>query len=136
LSLRSQAEAHLQRQQARAIKHLLNRGLGSTVRVWSQPQDDHQKAYGAAAGTTASTYREIRGIDTGDDFFPADTLRSGSFQEGWLWTDDPEVIEAGQRVEFIGEDGRSRHYHVTMSESIGWTTEIFTRYRLAAVDQP
>jgi hypothetical protein len=119
------------------MKALLNRGMGQQVRIWDQPKDDHQKAYGAAAGTTPTTYRTIRGIGTGDDFFPADALRSGGFLEGWLWTDEQSlIIEAGQLIEFVGEDGRSRRYHVTMSESIGWTTEIFTRYRLSAVDQP
>lgn len=136
MSQRVQAEAALRRQQQRALRHLLNRGQGMEVRVWDLSNDVHQQAYGASSGSRGNTYRTIRGIGTGDDFFPADTLRSGSFQEGWLWTDDQTPISAGQEVEFIdGTDGRSRRYIVEGTESLGWTTEIFTRYRLSSVDK-
>lgn len=136
MSQKTAAEQHLARLQRRALKHLLARGQGMTVRVFSVSKDTHTKAYGSASGSRSSTYREIEGIPTGDDFFPADIFRSTSFQEGWLWTNDQEIIQGGQEVQFLSPDGRTRRFIVQTSESLGWTTEIFTRYRLSAVDRP
>ena len=136
MSQKKTAEAHLARQQRRAMRHLLNRGQGQTVHVYELATGTHQQAYGAASGSTTSVYRVIRGIGTSDDFFPSDSFRSGSFQEGWLWTDDPTLIAQGQEVQFLDDDGnKSRRYIVQRTESLGWTTEIFTRYHLAAVDK-
>lgn len=136
MSLLSDVELQVAQRSLRAIKHLLGRGMGTEVRLWEAAKDVHQDAYGSASGSRSGTYRTIRGIATGDDFFPYDASRSGSFQEGWLWTDDEGTIKAGQEVEFMALDGRSRRYVVGESQGIGQTTEVFTRYRLSAVDKP
>lgn len=137
MSQKSSAESHLARLQFRAIKQLLDRGLGQRVYVFDLPSDDHQQVYGSASGSRSTTYREIRGIPTGDDFFVSDIYRSGAFIEGWLWTDDQQLIQAGQEVQFLDNSGNvGKRYIVAGSSNIGDLNIIFSKYRLTSMDIP
>lgn len=128
-------EQGIKNRQAIAIKQILDRGMAQDVKVWEKSSDEYSKAYGSASGARGENYTIIQGIGTGDDFFPSDALRSGTFQEGWLWTTADSEIFTSQIIEFLDSENKSRKYYVEFGESIGKTTEIFRRYRLAAVSK-
>jgi len=136
LSLKSDAERHIAQLQLRSIKHLIGRGMGQKLRIWSIPEGDHRSVYGSVSGTSSKSYIEIVGIVTGNDFFASDSLRSSDFKEGWLWTDYQNQLQTGMEVEVINPNSQaSRKYTIVSIDSLGWTQEIFYRYLLASEDR-
>ncbi len=108
---------------------------GLDLKVFDQIEDVYSRVYGTSSGRrkTGKDFNIVRGITIGDDFFPSGPFSSGTFQEGWLYTEDLDKIKPGQFVDVPSLDGKSRRYHVKSLHDIGTTQSVFARYKLIAV---
>ncbi len=107
---------------------------GLDLKVFDQINDEYSEVYGKSSGRvkTGTDFQTIKGFTTGDDFFPAGPGSTGSFQEGWLYTEDLDKIKPGQVLEVPHFDGNFR-YHVEAQHDIGITQSVFGRYKLTAM---
>ena len=93
-------------------------------------KDIHTDVYGNHAGGKTYKLKDFTGILVSDDFFASDNAYSGNFQEGFLYTSDPEVL-VGDVVSVKSADGKIRRFKIILRESIGTQTEVIDRFKLS-----
>lgn len=117
------------------IDHLIQH-YGQEVEVYQPSIDTFSDVYGTASGKTDYNFKEIiEVLATGDSFFPADSLSSGTFVEGYIYVQakDFKVIHAGCMISVKTRDNKKRKYKVEFKEDIGVMTSMFERYRVSAL---
>jgi len=117
-----------------ALKHQ-ERYYSQDIKIFDKVDSVHTSVYGSASGDKPDDYMEIKGVLVGDDFFPSDSQRSGSFQEGFLYTSHEELIQPGTLISVKRSDGKFLDYRVIEQSSIGFSIEVFKKYKLSAVGE-
>lgn len=102
------------------------------LRLFVPVQNAQSRVYGNHSGDAGGKPIDIFGIVTSDDFFPSSGANSGSFVEGYLYTQHKSVI-TGCIVEIVSGDNKARRYKIDTKESVGFTTEVFTRWKLVSM---
>lgn len=95
--------------------------------------DTYTSVYGRTSGEEGVT--KITTFDcvcVGDSFFASDNSSSGSFTEGWLFTDSKD-IRVADLVDLIREDKTTRRYKVISFERLGTSVSVFGKWKLSAV---
>jgi hypothetical protein len=87
------------------------------------------KVHGKEAGGKYECIKKFIGILQSDDFSPTDGYYSGNFSEGFLYTKE-KGIRAGDVVELI-TSGEPRKFRVETPESIGYSTNLFVKFKLS-----
>ena len=93
--------------------------------------DASSKIHGKRAGGPVKKVGEIIGILESDDFLPSNSGHSGAFEMGFLYTRG--AVKVGDTIAVQSEDGKSRKFKIDEKQSIGLTTEVFTKYSLSAL---
>lgn len=132
MSLMKEIERITKAKHVRALK-ILMRQYGVNIDVFTPQETVHTSVYGREADSTNVISRTIRGIVVGDDFFPSNSISTGTFQTGFLYTLDHNEIKVGSTVAVQRVDGKSMKYKVNEKQQYGTTTEVFTRYELSAL---
>ena len=115
------------------LEHLLLK-FSIDIRVFKPAQTTHRTVYGNEAGEESFSEKcRVDGIVTGDDFYPTDPYSAGTFQEGWLYVRAIDDVNVGDRIEIARRDGRTRRFNLEKSFSIGVSTSVFKRFRIAAL---
>lgn len=98
----------------------------------SRPQkgDVYASVHGKNAGGSFQVVKEVFwGITQSDDFSSSDGYNSGNFEEGFLFTTEKE-IKVGDRIK-IDLGGGIRYFKVETMEDIGFTTDMFVKWKLS-----
>lgn len=101
-------------------------------RLHKPVKDTYSEVYGIHSGVEKADFIEIDLLCIGDTSSPFDQRSVGTFQEGWVFTNDVRV-EVGDQIDVIREDGRGRRYKIERKESIGTTDKVFSKFRLSAM---
>jgi hypothetical protein len=107
---------------------------GVDIRVYEKTQNDDSKVYGKEAAQDENLVDTIQGIITSADLVPSDGASSGTFDEGWLFTDSSRSL-VGSRIEIVRDDDLKRQYQVESEISSGMTVRVFKKYRLSPVGE-
>lgn len=105
-----------------------------TLAVFKAVRIDYRtQVYGLDAGEE-SLYPagEIEALIAGDGFFPSDLASAGTLVEGWLFTSST-LISVGDLVSFKRSDQRTRRYKIIMTERVGSSQAVFTKFKLSAI---
>jgi len=89
----------------------------------------YSDAYGSSAGSTVHKISEFKGVLQGDDFIQKSDHFAGNFEEGFLYTRCVDV-KVTDVIKVKNSEGIVRKYKVEAIESLGFTTKIFTMYKL------
>jgi hypothetical protein len=105
---------------------------GIPCTVVKQLQDTHSDVYGTSSGRRDSgEHFEIEAIIVGDEFEPATSVLSGSFNGGVMYAKS-ECVNTADHIHINGDDGKTRIFIVTSKQSIGNTQEVFSKFTIAA----
>ena len=125
-------EKCLTKQQEIAIKSLMMRFKVKTL-VYKSKNDDYSRAYGKQGGKSKlSPDHEIDSLLVGDDWFASDSTSTGTFQEGFMYTES-DLVTVGDTIQVTRPDGKDYRYKVDSRQSIGYTSDVLVRFRLSAV---
>lgn len=91
--------------------------------------DKYSSAYGSSSGGTVVKIGEFKGVLQGDDFIQKSDHFAGNFEEGFLYTRFGDV-KATDVIKVKNTEGITRKFKVDAVESIGFTTKVFTMYKL------
>lgn len=130
----TQIEKYLQRKQALRLKILLEQ-RGYDINLYERETDQYSETYGFPANNRkVSIKKVIKGITVSDDFVPVSDLDSGLFIEGFLYSDDEEVV-VGDIIGIPRPNSRERLYKVVGEEVIGTTDRVGFKYRLSSIEE-
>lgn len=110
----------------------LEKYYGIEIDIYKTERDVYTKVYGKNAGTSIEYVDTITGVIVSDDFFTTGLVASGSFEEGFLYTSYKDNL-VGMTIKIKRQDGKTRNYKVESKESIGMTTDVFSRYKIASL---
>jgi hypothetical protein len=96
-------------------------------------KDAYSDIHGRNAGGPTKKICNMEGILVNDDFIPSDTMYSGNFEIGFLYTRDGERILAGDTIKVKTVDGKIRRYRIREQKNIGFTTEIYTKWEISSI---
>lgn len=131
MSFYQNVEDILQDNMIEKIKYL-EKYYGIDIEVYKTERDVYTKVYGKNSGTSLEFVDNITGVIVSDDFFTTGLVSSGSFEEGFLYTSyEPNLV--GMTLKIARKDGKIRNYKVETKESIGMTTEVFSRYKISSL---
>ena len=91
--------------------------------------DTYADAYGSSSGGTVSKIKDFIGVLQGDDFIQKSDHFAGNFEEGFLYTREVDV-RATDVIKITNSEGVTRKFKVDEVVSIGFTTRIFTQWKL------
>ena len=97
-----------------------------------QKLDVYNTVHGPDAGGKADKIKDFVGIIQGDDFFPSTGTSSANFTSAFLYCKESDVI-VGDEIRIKSEDDKRRHYKIIRKESVGLTTEVFTKFVLSNI---
>lgn len=122
--IKSQGEA--------GLCHLLHY-YGMELELFRQSKANvHSRVHGRNAGQPEKIVKTFVGVLQGDDFFESNTTLSPSFEAGFLYTDESEIF-IGDVILIVSDDTRHRKYKITAMETIGLTTTVFKKWKLASM---
>ena len=128
----SEMERILKDQGERGLEHM-EFYFGLDFEVHRQIKHDaYSQVHGRDAGGPTSMVETIHGVLEGDDFLPSNNWYSGNFETGFLYTRS-EAILIGDTIKIVSSDGKSRQFKIVERQQIGFTTEIFTKWKLSAL---
>lgn len=131
MSLMENIESHIKDKNINALRHILFM-YGLSLNLLKMKESMETKVYGRDASSNYSEPIKFKGVIINDDFFPADSLYSGTFKSGFLYT-EYEDINPGDVVEINRQDGKRRRFKLKEFQSIGSTTEVFKRFEISAM---
>ena len=106
---------------------------GLDIELYRQLKNDvYSSVHGRNAGGSINKIKNFIGVIHGDDFMPSSDAYSGNFVSGYLYTREPEV-KVGDVLSIVSSDGKSRRYTIDKRESVGFTREIFTKWKIASI---
>lgn len=126
-------EQYLQSNHTEYLRILLKQ-YGVDFRVYEKTKNRQTAVYGKEAAQDENLVDTIQGILISADLVPSDGASSGTFDEGWFFTDS-DLSLVGRRLELVRDDDLKRQYQVESKMSQGMTVEVFKRYRLAPVGE-
>jgi hypothetical protein len=110
------------------------RRLGIEFLLWEKVPDNFTKFYGLDADTDSVKTNAFKGVLFLYDMTPINTLSTGSFKEGFLYTDSDKV-HSGTIITFARDDGRVRRFKVMEQQAEGQTTVISKRWRVTSIGE-
>lgn len=111
----------------------LERLYGINTTVYRSEKNVFSKIYGQESGEIGEQLPEpITVLITGDTFAPLDVFSATLLTEGWLYSSKIDLIKSGDLIQVMRKDGRAYQFKVTELGSLGMTTVVLTRYKLAA----
>lgn len=128
--LMKDVERNLKEQHAGYLDGLI-KCWGMPCTVIKQVQDAHSDVYGTSSGRKSGEQFQIEALITGDEFEPASSVLSGSFNGGFLYARE-ENVNPSDHVQIGSDDHKTRLFVITDKESLGNTIEVFYRYRISA----
>lgn len=122
------------------LKEQSERGLeqmeyyyGIDLEIHRQKKSDaYSQVHGRDAGGPTYIAETIHGVLQGDDFLPSNNWYSGNFETGFLYTRSKAIL-VGDIIKIVVTDGKSRRFKVVERQQIGFTTEIFTQWKLSGL---
>jgi len=93
-------------------------------------ESTYTDVYGQHAQNSKTVDREVRILVTGDLFTVSGGSSLSTFQEGYAYSQDPE-ISSGDNIEIKRRDGKTRRYFIKSRESIGTTDTLMYRFMLS-----
>lgn len=125
-------EQIIKHQSDEAIEHLMHYH-GMEVEIYRAINKDvYSRVHGPNAGDEGTLLKKIKVMLTSDDFFTYGDKYSGSFVQGFMYSDDKTLL-AGDTVKVVSLDGKLRRYKIERLEGIGDTMEVFERYVLSSM---
>jgi hypothetical protein len=94
--------------------------------------DVYGQVHGSDSGGPTNLFKVIRGVLQGDDFLPSNNSHSGNFETGFLFTKDKDIL-VGDVINIRSRDDKQRRFKVVERQQIGFTTEIFTKWKLSSI---
>lgn len=96
----------------------------------SEKVDAYSKVHAKESGGPLSLVRDgLEGVLQADDFSTSDGNFTANFEEGFLFTKEKDII-VGDIIKIDGGGG-VREFRVEAREDIGYTTDMFVKYRLS-----
>ena len=96
--------------------------------------DAYGQVHGRDSGNVATLLKTIKGVLQGDDFLPSNDSHSGNFETGFLFTRDDDIL-VGDVIKIDSIDKKSRRFRIVERQQIGFTTEVFTKWKLSALGE-
>lgn len=122
----------LKKQGERGLEHLMFYH-GLELELHRQLKNDaYSQVHGRNAGGSTEKVKDLIGVLQGDDFFQASDSYSGNFTSGYLYIErcDDKDILIGDTIKVVAVDNRQRRYRIDKKEQIGFTQEIFDKYKI------
>lgn len=94
--------------------------------------DAYGRIHNKNSGNPVECIARFQGAIAGDDFFTNTKSQSGTFKTAYLFCNRTDLRE-GDEVRIVRDDGRRLAYRVEQSETIGETTQIFTKWKLSGI---
>lgn len=107
-------------------------GIDLDVLRQTTKADAYSQVHGRDAGGPTSIVDTICGVLQGDDFLPSNDWYSGNFETGFLYTRSKAIL-VGDTIKIVTTDGKSRQFKIVERQQIGFTTEIFTKWKLSGL---
>lgn len=89
----------------------------------------YSKVHGKEAGGDLEDICSFTGVLQSDDFSTSDGNYTANFEEGFLFTKEKRILVGDVIV--IDAGGGIRRFRVEAREDIGYTTDMFVKYRLS-----
>jgi len=107
---------------------------GIKISLLRQKKDDvFSRVHGSKAGGPQHEIKKFVGIPVSDDYFPSNDGYSGSFEGGFLYTKEQDIL-VGDTIKLDSHDNKIRRYKVEQIVSIGYTREVFSKYEIVALN--
>lgn len=114
------------------LSHLLHY-YGMKLDLERQIKNDvYSRVHGSDAGQPTKKIKSFVGVLQGDDFFESSNSLHPSFQAGFLYTRENEIL-VGDVILIVSNDNLNRKYKIVAREAIGLTTTVFTKWKLSAM---
>lgn len=130
MSLMENIENNIKNRNKKGLKHLLAM-YGVRVDILKLVESKETSVYGRDATTNYGDPIPAVGIVVNDDFFPADSIYSGTFKSGFFYTESKD-LEPGDIIKISRQDGKIRKFKVKELQSMGTTTEVFKRFEISS----
>jgi hypothetical protein len=130
MSFYSNIEEVLKQYGDMGLEHLMFYA-GIELELYRQLKSDvYSRVHGKNSGGGVEKVKDFSGILVGDDFFQSSDSFSGNFVNGYLYITKEEEILIGDIIAIKSTDLKSRRYKIDKEEQIGFTIEIFRKYKI------
>lgn len=109
--------------------------VGQELRAYvNTAPDEYEEVYGVDAGIESDDSFIFLGIVVTYELTPIDTLSTGTFAEGFLYTKDDRVLP-GQVMELVRVDDTAikKRWKIQHDEATGQTQTVFQRFKLTSI---
>jgi hypothetical protein len=132
MSFYKEMEKIIKNNGADGLCHLLEY-YGMELDLQRQTKDSvYSRVHGRDAGQPEKFVKKFVGVLQGDDFFESGNSLSPSFQAGFLYADECDIL-VGDVILIVSDDTRRRRYKITAQETIGLTTTVFKKWKLSSL---
>lgn len=92
--------------------------------------DRYSDVYGKQSSGNLNFIETIEGILQSDDFSTSDGMNDANFEEGFLYTKSTDSVLVGDVIK-VGRRGGTREFLVEAKENIGYSTEMFVKFKIS-----